>query len=532
MADQIISRLLLGLDTREFRNGIRNADRDLEQFSKNVKNIGNLIGASFAVGVLQDFTMEAVKLGDQLTAATKGFERFGSAADLEQLKKSTKGMVSEVQLLQQAVQAGNFGIPIEELGNLFAFAQQRAKETGQEVDYLTQSIVTGIGRKSPLILDNLGISAVQLREKLGGVSAEAASIADVTRAVASIAQEQLGLMGDATVSATDRIKQYETQWQDLKAKLGQDFAPAIIGTLDLISTAAGRISDTIGGIIQTAAQGIDIIFGGGGMDFSETQAVGKYLKNVGAKKGPDFKQLYFNDTGNKKASTEIANTSKQVEAQATAVKTATKAIIDYNAILERTASINSDVSSFFDDLNGDLFAGTMYWFQYGDAMAEALDTSALEDFMTFHQDMGEEVIPGIQNVVAEYNRLNAIINATASTIGNVLQQSFSAALVNGEDFFKVLLDGLKKMALQLAATAAAALALSVILKSIGIGGGAGIGQLFRVVGGQMGLPGLGGSSFNPNTGLVENLNFTGRVSGSDLLLNNTRNLTNYGRSGG
>jgi hypothetical protein len=86
--------------------------------------------------------------------------------------------------------------------------------------------------------------------------------------------------------------------------------------------------------------------------------------------------------------------------------------------------------------------------------------------------------------------------------------------------------------LQLAATAGAALALSIILKSLGIGGGAGIGQLFRVVGGQMGLPGLGGSSFNPNTGLVENLNFTGRVSGSDLLLNNTRNLTNYGRSGG
>jgi hypothetical protein len=244
-------------------------------------------------------------------------------------------------------------------------------------------------------------------------------------------------------------------------------------------------------------------------------------------------QQYFDATGNTKAADQpVTKTTTAVAAQATAVKTATKALIDYNAILQRAASINSDVSSFFDDLNGDLFAGTMYWFQYGDAMAEALDTSALEEFMTFHQDMENEVIPGIVNVVAEYNRLNAVINATASTIGNVLQQSFSAALVNGEDFFKVLLDGLKKMALQLAATAAAALALSVILKSIGIGGGAGIGQLFRVVGGQMGLPGLGGSAFNPNTGLVENLNFTGRVSGSDLLLNNTRNLTNYGRSGG
>jgi hypothetical protein len=181
MADQIISRLLLGLDTREFRNGIRNADRELQGFSKNIQNIGNLIGASFAVSVIQDFTLEAVKLGDQLTAAEQGFRRFGDAADLEALRKSTRGMVTDVQLLQQTIQAGNFGIPIQELGNLFKFAQMRAKETGQAVDYLTQSIVTGIGRKSPLILDNLGISAVQLREKLGGVSAEAASIAEVTR---------------------------------------------------------------------------------------------------------------------------------------------------------------------------------------------------------------------------------------------------------------------------------------------------------------------------------------------------------------
>jgi hypothetical protein len=244
-------------------------------------------------------------------------------------------------------------------------------------------------------------------------------------------------------------------------------------------------------------------------------------------------QQYFDATGNTKAADQpITKTTTAVDVQAKAVKTATTALIDYNAILERTASINSDVSAFFTDLNSELFAGTQYWYDYGDRMAEALDTSALEDFMTYHQQMEDEVIPGIVNVVAEYNRLNGIINATASTIGNVLQQSFSAALVNGEDFFKVLLDGLKKMALQLAATAGAALALSIILKSLGIGGGAGIGQLFKVVGGQMGLPGLGGSSFNPNTGLVENLNFTGRVSGSDLLLNNTRNLTNYGRSGG
>jgi hypothetical protein len=529
MADQIISRLLLGLDTREFRNGIRNADRELQGFSKNIQNIGNLIGASFAVGLIQDFTMEAVKLGDQLTAAEQGFQRFGEAADLDALRKSTRGMVTDVQLLQQAIQAGNFGIPIKELGNLFQFAQMRAKETGQAVDYLTNSIVTGIGRKSPLILDNLGISAVQLREKLGGVSAEAASIADVTKAVSAIASEQIAKMGDTTTNATDEVAQFGVEWQNFKAELGQDIGPKVIATVRFIkqeikdaSKFVDDLASGFGKVLETISKGIT---GGAQLGSGSGFLKPGQMKNLA--------QQYFDATGNTKAADQpITKTTTAVAAQATAVKTATKALIDYNAILERAASINSDVSSFFDDLNSDLFAGTQYWYDYGERMAEALDTSALEDFMTFHQDMENEVIPGIVNVVAEYNRLNAIINATASTIGNVLQQSFSAALVNGEDFFKVLLDGLKKMALQLAATAAAALALSVILKSIGIGGGAGIGQLFRVVGGQMGLPGLGGSAFDPNTGQVTNLNFTGRVSGSDLLLNNTRNLTNYGRSGG
>lgn len=529
MADQIISRLLLGLDTREFRNGIRNADRELQGFSKNIKNIGNLIGASFAVSVIQDFTMEAVKLGDQLTAAEQGFQRFGDAADLEDLRKSTRGMVTDLQLMQQSIQAGNFGIPIQELGNLFKFAQMRAKETGQEVDYLTQSIVTGIGRKSPLILDNLGISAVQLREKLGGVSAEAASIADVTKAVAEIASEEIGKMGDATTNATDEVAQFGVEWQNFKAELGQDIGPAVIATVRFIKKeikdAGEFVKDLVAGFGSLLNMAAKAATGGAQLGANSGLLKPGQMRNLA--------QQYFDATGNTKAADQpVTKTTTAVAAQATAVKTATKAITDYNSILERAASINADVNSFFEDLNSDLFAGTLYWFQYGDAMAEALDTSALDDFMTFHQDMEEEVIPGIQNVVAEYNRLNAIINATASTIGNVLQQSFSAALVNGEDFFKVLLDGLKKMALQLAATAAAALALSVILKSMGIGGGAGIGQLFRVVGGQMGLPGLGGSAFDPNTGQVTNVNFTGRVSGSDLLLNNTRNLTNYGRSGG
>ena len=531
MSETIFSRLFLGLDTREFRNGIRNMDRDLQGFSKNVKNIGNIIGATFAVGVIQDFAMEAVKLGDQLAAAEKGFQRFGTTADLDTLKKSTKGMVSEVKLLQQAIQAGNFGIPIKELGTLFEFAQRRAKETGQEVDFLTNSIVTGIGRKSPLILDNLGISAVQLKERLGGVSAEAASIADVTKVVADIAKEELGKMGKSTDSATDKVAQMATKWEDFKADFGQVIAPSVISTIEGITKAASGLGTFLSKAFEGVAVAASLPFGG----TANAQNRQEYYKQVGATKGPNLQKMYFEATGMRSAPVDpIKDTTKAIADQGvTAVKTV-QDLTRYKEAVKDLLEFNEMAPDYFEELNAELFKGSDYWFTYGERMADALDTTALEEFMHSFDETIDEVIPGIVDLSSQYERLNGVIGAVAGTIGNVLNESFTAALTNGEDFFKVFLDGLKKMAMQLAATAAAALALSIILASMGVGKGASIGKLFKVVGGQMGLPGLSGSSFNPLTGNVEGGLFGGRTTlrGNDIFLANSRSGYDLGRIGG
>ena len=554
MADQIISRLLLGLDTREFRNGIRQADRELKSWSKGIDKIGEMLGAAFAVGVIADFTMEAVKLGDELNAAAAGFERFGNAADMQALRDATGGMVSDVKLMQQAIQAGNFGIPIEELGNLFAFAQQRAKETGQEVDYLTQSIVTGIGRKSPLILDNLGISAVALREKLGGVSAEAANIADVTRAVGQIATEELSKMAPPIDDATTKTKQLAANWENFKARVGSSLSPIANGFLSLANAImqggeamnytaqAAKSSSTYGMFGQVMTTNAALV-----QNMNQALKDQNWLIN-------ENKRLYelFNPPVQKTVTTlgglkeKLAELQKEFEE--TDVSTArfrelNKEIAKLQERINKlTGSKMAPALSFVDPVAGtdwleelrtQLFQGSMSWLEYEQAQRDALDTTPLEEYMVYHQDMTDEIIPGIQNIVGQYAKLNQTINATASILGNVLQESFEAALVNGEDFFKVLLDGLKKMAMRLAATAAAAFALSIALKSMGIGSGVSIGNMFKVVGGQMGIPGLGGSSFNPTTGAVEGGLFGGRTTlrGNDIYLANSRSGYDLGRIG-
>ena len=556
MADQIISRLLLGLDTREFRNGIRNADKELKNWSKGVGKIGEMLGAAFAVGVIADFTMEAVKLGDELNAAAAGFERFGNAADMQKLRDATGGMVSDVKLMQQAIQAGNFGIPIEELGNLFAFAQQRAKETGQEVDYLTNSIVTGIGKKSPMILDNLGISAVALREKLGGVSAETATIADVTKAVGQIATEELGKMGPPIDDATRKAKQLTANWENFQANVGKALSPIANGFLTLANAIMqggaamnytakaaalangqyGMYGQVLGKVekgteeatrkilnMGTAMRGVWEKFNVGGPVQKSVTTLGG-LKEKLAELQKEFEETDVATARFRELNKEIAKLQERIN-KLTGSKT--------KSVPKGEVVDPSITSGILDDITADLFKGSMSWLQYEEAMVDALDPSRLENFMVYHQDMTDEIIPGIQNIVGQYAKLNQTINATASVLGNVLQESFEAALINGEDFFKVLLDGLKKMAMRLAATAAAAFALSIALKSMGIGSGVSIGNMFKVVGGQMGIPGLGGSSFNPTTGAVEGGLFGGRTTlrGNDIYLANSRSGYDLGRIG-
>jgi hypothetical protein len=157
MANDVTSKVLLGLDAKEFRRGIQQVDAKLKETSKLFGNLGQAIGAAFIVGQVQAFAAETIKLGSELQTVGRGFARFGNEMQLETLRKATRGLVSDLELMKVTVQAGNFGIPIEQMGKLLEFATKRAAETGQSVDYLVQSIVTGIGRKSPLILDNLGI---------------------------------------------------------------------------------------------------------------------------------------------------------------------------------------------------------------------------------------------------------------------------------------------------------------------------------------------------------------------------------------
>lgn len=172
-------------------------------------------GFKDSVKELVDGGLEMAETAD---GVTKAFKDMDQPDLLENLRKATKNTVNDVQLMTAAVQAKDFRIPLEDLGKYLQFAQLKAQQTGQSVDYMTNSIVTGLGRKSPLILDNLGISAAEISEKTKETG-------DFMKAVAEIVDTQLAEAGETYISAADRAAQKTVELQNAQKALGDEILP-------------------------------------------------------------------------------------------------------------------------------------------------------------------------------------------------------------------------------------------------------------------------------------------------------------------
>ena len=159
-----------------------------------------------------------LEMAETADGVTKAFKDMDQPDLLENLRKATKNTVNDVQLMTAAVQAKDFRIPLEDLGKYLQFAQLKAQQTGQSVDYMTNSIVTGLGRKSPLILDNLGISAAEISEKTKETG-------DFMKAVAEIVDTQLAEAGETYISAADRAAQKTVELQNAQKALGDEILP-------------------------------------------------------------------------------------------------------------------------------------------------------------------------------------------------------------------------------------------------------------------------------------------------------------------
>lgn len=246
MTSSVLARLavVISANAAGFQKSLAQAQNGLKGFTSDVKRIAGAVGLAFGVQQIAAFAVDVAKLAGEARGVKTAFDRLPESINLmDKLKSATGGTVSELELMKRAVQASNFDISLQALPKLLEFATLRAQQTGQSVDYLVDSIVTGIGRKSKLILDNLGISATQLNQKLKGVSAEAATVGDVAKAVGEIAEESLKNMAGFSENASTKIQRLGASWDNLKVSIGSSsgvFGGVIRNTTELLDALSGE----------------------------------------------------------------------------------------------------------------------------------------------------------------------------------------------------------------------------------------------------------------------------------------------------
>ena len=190
----------------------------------------NVIGTAFGpsngisqlfgkiIGKMSELTTEAIELAESAEGVEMAFARIDKPGLLDNLRQATHGTVDDLELMKQAVKFEDFNLPVDQLGTFLAYAQQKAKDTGESIDYLVNSIVTGLGRQSLPILDNLGLSAIEIREEMK-------STGDMTTAVANIIAKNMGEAGAYTETAADRAAQATARQRNAMLELGREILP-------------------------------------------------------------------------------------------------------------------------------------------------------------------------------------------------------------------------------------------------------------------------------------------------------------------
>lgn len=159
MADKIAKLILKFEDAAS--KGVEAASKGIRgSFDRIVITAGDVVNALKFIGnqalqIVKDAsTFETVERAFGRMAASQGQD---ADAMLAKMRELSAGTVSDLKLMQQANTALALGLPVDRFGDMLEIARSASKATGQSMEFMLESMVTGLGRGSKMMLDNLGI---------------------------------------------------------------------------------------------------------------------------------------------------------------------------------------------------------------------------------------------------------------------------------------------------------------------------------------------------------------------------------------
>lgn len=270
---------------------LKKVSSDVDGLSKNARaaaiGIGAM-GAAFAAAKAGQFAFDlarATEEGRYLQAAFKDMATgIGQNADtmLAAMRRASSGMVSDVELVRSANRAMLLGVADDanEMASLLEVASKRGRAMGLSTEQAFNDIVTGIGRMSPMILDNLGIvfDAEQVFSDYAdrlGTTADLLSDVERKQALLNATVESTAGMAAPAVSEFEKM---DAAIQNATASLGELFSPAAVSAAMSFAEAIATVEDALSGIVEANTK-YGIGFEGVRNAYTDTSKAMRILEN-------------------------------------------------------------------------------------------------------------------------------------------------------------------------------------------------------------------------------------------------------------
>lgn len=246
----------------------KNIKKQNDGLKKSFVGLGKAIVGAFAIRAIASFAKEALILKGQTEQLTKAFKNLGSSVgfnskSLDKFRKATNGTVSDIDLMTQANNAMLLGIvqSDDQFADLIDSAQRLAQAVGKDAIFGIESLTTGIGRQSKLMLDNLGIivdtnRAYEIYAESIGKSTSALDDNERKQAFIQATMEsvnqKVSQLGEETLSSTETIAQLDVAMENLKTATGSFVEGPGVGFVNFLTdvVSGAEISiEKIGGLI-------------------------------------------------------------------------------------------------------------------------------------------------------------------------------------------------------------------------------------------------------------------------------------------
>ena len=256
--------------------GAEDAKKGLEGLSGSMKNLGAGM-TSAGRGMTMGLTAPIMALGgaallltkdagelEGVSAAFEGMTKSaGGSADvmLAALAEQSQGMVANVDLMKQ------YNLATQLVGEEFAgqlpdamgYLGKVAAATGEDMGYMMDSMVRGIGRLSPMILDNLGIQVDMTAaneayaESMGittGEMTKAQQQTALTNQVMELLAANTANMPEVGDTAAQAFGSLTATFKNLRDEVGTQLIPVIVPLIQQFGEFLGRLMPIISGLVE------------------------------------------------------------------------------------------------------------------------------------------------------------------------------------------------------------------------------------------------------------------------------------------